>query len=121
MKTAIQQIEPFSSGTDAMCWLDRNCDRCVRAYKPKDWNNPPDFAASKKLVNLGLECKMKLAIDFGFISGEVPIDIAQLVGWNEEDGWPSGCAMFSDDEKERPKRRGKSKPKPPPENQTALF
>lgn len=98
MQKEIQSISPFSNGTEAMMWMDSNCDRCVKAHKVKWPEPPPDFAASKKLVNLGMECKMKLAIDLTFVDVDIPEDIAQLVGWTEEKGWPSDCMMYSDDD-----------------------
>lgn len=88
----------------------------MKSFKSKSENGPPDFAATKRLVNLGMECKMKFHIDLGFVTGEVPIETAKLVGWTEENGWPSDCMMYSDDRDDgwKPPPR---KPKEPPDNQ----
>lgn len=98
MKTEIQTVRPFSSGSEAMDWQWNNCDRCVRAFKPAEGKNMPDYSTTQKLVNLGRECTMKYAIDMGYMTGEVSVEIAALVGWTEEKGWPDSCMMFSDDD-----------------------
>jgi hypothetical protein len=90
------KVRPFSSGTEAMMWLDHNCDRCVKSFKPK--HSLPDFKTTQNLVNLGRECRLKYHIDMGFITGDIPEDIAKQVGWTLEKGFPESCMMYSDND-----------------------
>jgi hypothetical protein len=89
-------ITPFSNGTEGMMWYDSNCDRCVKAYCPKEGKDLPDFEATQKLVNLGRECKLKFALDLSHITGEITEDIAKQIGY--KDGMPQQCLFFSDNE-----------------------
>ena len=111
-------ISPFSSGTEAMCWVDENCDRCVKSFKPSN-GEMPDYNTTQKLVNLGRECKMKFAIDVGFVTGEIPLEIAQSIGYTEEKGFPSSCLHFSDNDDDGFKTSPR-KPKDEPPNQMCL-
>lgn len=113
-----QQIRPFSNGTEFMCWLDNNCDRCVKAFKPKN-GIIPDYKNTQRLVNLGLECKMKFAIDFSSITGEIPISIAKEIGYSEENGLSGNCMFFSDDNDDNWQPTPK-KPKDAPDCQMCL-
>jgi len=100
---------PFSNGTSAMMWMENNCDRCVKAYRPKVEGNWPSFDTMKQYCSIGKECKLKLHIDIGFISSEVPKEIIDQIGRNEN-GWISDqCMLFSDNEDDgyKPKKRPK--------------
>lgn len=120
METKTESISPFSNGTEAMCWLDQNCDNCVKAYVPK---NPelgmPDFDTTQRLVNLGRECRLKFAIDLGFITGEIPLEVASVIGYTEEKGFPEQCMMFSDNDDDGYKPNPR-KPKDEPPSQFCL-
>lgn len=74
---------PFSNGTSAMIWYDENCSKCTRAFFPKVDGQWPSEKTIRHYVEIGRECKMKHAIDIGFISGEVPVSIIDLIGRNE--------------------------------------
>lgn len=117
-KIEVQTVRPFSNGTEFMMWLDSNCDQCVKSYKPTN-GQMPDYKTTQRLVNLGMECKLKLAIDFSAITGEVSEDIARQVGWTPEKHWPEACMMFSDDENDGWKPAPK-KPKDAPDCQMCL-
>lgn len=108
---------PFSSGTQACGWMSRNCDCCVKAFKPNN-GEPPDFDATQKLVNLGRECKHKFKIDWGFISGEVPIETSLAIGGTEKD-FPKKCILWSDDSNDGYKPTPR-KPKDAPDNQLCM-
>lgn len=112
---------PFSNGTDFMHWYDQNCGTCVRAFVPANGKNLPDFDATQRLVNLGRECRMKFAVDLGIGggTGEVPDDIAALMGLNG-DGTVGQCMMHSDDDNDRWKP-GPRKPPPEDDRQLMLF
>lgn len=113
-----EQISPFSNGSEAMDWVCNNCGTCKRAHKPKDPNNPPNFSATVKLVNLGMECKMKLSVDFGFVTGTMAKEMAVLIGYTEENGFPDSCMFHSDDDRDG--WHPVYKPKQPPDNQMCL-
>lgn len=86
-------MNPFSTGTEAMNWMCNNCDTCKRAYLPKKGENKmPDYEETKKLIELGRECVMKLDLEMGFISGEIPISSAKLIGQTES-GLKESCMM----------------------------
>lgn len=108
-----EQMSPFSNGTEAMMWEDENCRQCNRAMRFK--GNPPNFQNTLKLVNMGCECKMKLAMDYGNITGTIAVWAAQLIGLKEGRlSWQ--CMMFSDDDNDRWKPTPRQ-PYSPPDNQ----
>lgn len=107
---------PFSNGTGAMIWYDNNCTRCKKAYFPKDGEYPSD-KTMKEYCRIGKECKLKFAIDFAFITGEIPMDIAKQIGLGELGGLKETCMFFSDNDDDGfvpPKR-------PKPENPDQLV
>jgi hypothetical protein len=97
MKQVKRTITPFSNGSEAMMWYEGNCDTCVKAFK----NNMHDYDTTQKLVNLGRECKLKFALDLGNLSGELPIDIAEQIGYTEHKGFPQTCLKWSDDDNDK--------------------
>src|ERR1700759_4132073 len=95
----MKQMEtPFSNGTSAMIWLDNNCDRCVKAYKPKKEGEWPSFKTMQVYCSIGKECKLKLAIDIGFITSEVPTEIIDQIGRDENGHIVEQCMLYSDNE-----------------------
>lgn len=63
---------PFSCGTEAMDWKDRNCDSCLKGYD--------DQARSWR-------CDIEEALDEGAIgNGTVPIDIYRRMGIDLRNG-----------------------------------
>ena len=112
-----QMVIPFSSGTEGMNWYANNCSECKRAYLPKDGNYPSD-KTMRNYVSCGKECKMKFAIDYGFITGEVDSEIIDLIGRNEH-GWiAQSCRFFSDDDNDRYK--APKRPRPDAPNQMVM-
>ncbi len=111
-------MTPFSNGTEAMIWYGNNCEVCTKAYFPKDGEYPSD-KTMKRYCKIGKECKLKYAIDWSFVSGEIPDDVAAQIGTNKF-GLKETCMMFSDDEDNRYKP-----PHKPidniPDNQLMLF
>lgn len=53
-----QRIKPFSNGTEAMWWMENNCDRCIRA-----------------------DCYAKRCINYSFKTGEIPVRQANWIGY----------------------------------------
>jgi hypothetical protein len=94
---------PFSSGTEAMCWVGENCDRCVKSYlhRHPDEANNFDYSEAEKAVLAGTECIGKYAIDSGFITSVIPIDVSLWMG-GTENRLPETCIHFSDDERYSP-------------------
>jgi len=111
---------PFSNGTDAMCWYAENCEKCVKAYFPKDGIYPSD-KTMKNYCSIGKECKLKYYIDWGFVSGEIPDKIAEQIGKDKDYGLKQTCLMFSDDEDDGYKPPKRPKKDPTPDNQILLF
>lgn len=112
-------MKPFSNGSEFMYWYDNNCSRCTRAMHMAEM---PDFDVTQKMVNLGRECRLKFALDLavGGGTGEIPDDVAAVIGTGEH-GLKESCMMFSDNEDDR--WRPPNNRKPPPEDpmQGMLF
>ena len=112
---------PFSNGTEAMNWYENNCENCVKAYFPKEDRDYPNDKTMKKYIKSGKECKLKYAIDFGFVSGDIPDEVAILIGKRGEMGLKDSCMLFSDNDDD-----GYKPPEPPeppdntPENQLVM-
>jgi hypothetical protein len=110
-----ETIVPFSSGTEAADWYSENCERCTKAFFPKEDGNWPSDSTMKKYCSTGKECKLKYYLDLGFITGEIPADIAVQIGYKNET-MPDSCMMYSDNEDDRyqpPKQPRKPKPTGP--------
>lgn len=54
----MKKITPFSNATEAMWWIECNCDQCKRS-----------------------NCSAKRAIEMGFISGEITERMAHFIGY----------------------------------------
>lgn len=65
------QIVPFSNGSEFMMWQADNCDKCIHyeceSQKPED-----------------AKCKLAFYLDFGTISGEMPLVIAEAIGYKDK-------------------------------------
>lgn len=104
---------PFSNGTEAMNWIDENCDRCVKAYRPKADGEYPSFNTMKQYCSIGKECKFKFAIDIGFITGEVPSEIVDQIGRREHGFISHNCLHYSDNDDDGYKPKPRPKPDGP--------
>lgn len=60
-------VRPFSNGSEAMEWHDRNCEKCL-LYD--------DEAESEETA----KCKLAFHLDYGFVSSEIPIWVAKEIG-----------------------------------------
>ena len=114
-----EMCTPFSNGTEAMDWMDQNCDRCVKAYKPLKEGEWPSFKTMQTYCSIGKECKLKLHIDIGFITSEVPVDICKQIGMDEV-GRLKNCMHFSDNEDDGFKPNPRPKPDNTPDNQMVM-
>lgn len=112
-------LSPFSNGTEAMTWCGNNCDRCTKAYHPKDDNWPSDKTI-RQYISIGKECKFKYHIDLGFITGEIPLDIAKQMGYTEDKVWFPDCIHFSDNEDDGYKPKKRPAPDNTPDNQMVM-
>lgn len=119
MKQKEPQMTPFSNGSEAMTWYHHNCDQCVKAYHPTNgmW---PKYSTLKQYVSCGKECKFKFHIDDGFITGEIPLSIAEQIGYTEEKGFPRNCLHFSDKDDDRYKHPKRPRPDDTPPNQMVM-
>lgn len=115
-----ETFRPFSNGSEAMVWYVDNCERCSKAYFPKDGEYPSD-KTMKQYCSSGRECKLKYAIDFGFVTGEIPLDIAKQIGIDEQNGGlKESCMMFSDNDDDGFKPPKRPKPDRTPDNQLVM-
>lgn len=62
-------VTPFSNSCEFECWKDLNCDLCVN-YE----NESKSEEAAK--------CKLAFHLDFGTISGSIPLWVAKEIGCN---------------------------------------
>ena len=110
---------PFSNGTEAMMWVSNNCDRCTKAFIPKNGEYPSD-ETMKQYISIGKECKLKYHIDYGFITGKIPLIIAKQIGLDEVYGLKESCMFYSDNEDDGFKYPKKPKPDTTPDNQMVM-
>lgn len=112
-----EEVVPFSNGTEAMRYYEHNCDRCVKAWFPRDYDNWPKEETMRRYVKEGRYCKFQWHIDYGFITGVIPESTAVSIGIKPDHSFD--CRFFSDDNDDRwhPHKR----PKYPPANQLDLF
>ena len=83
-------VSPFSNGTDAMVWHGNNCDHCL------------NYEAESTEVEQA-KCEMAFYIDIGFLSSEIPLRIAKLIGCKYDPLYHSAtlfkkCLSFKDTE-----------------------
>ena len=80
-----RKITPFRNGTEAMMWLERNCEVCRTKSRCSEHHN----------------------IETGFITGEISLNAAHSIGY-EDDELYTTCRMK--DNRELPKRKKKTDP-----------
>lgn len=112
-------IKPFSNGSEAMIWYSENCELCTKAFFPKNGEYPSD-QTMKNYCSIGKECKLKYSIDLGFITGEIPLYVANQIGWNGS-FLNENCMMFSDNSDDGFNYPKKNKPDNTPDNQLLMF
>ena len=118
MELKDEMAPAFSSGTGGMNWYLNNCDRCTKAYLPKDGEYPSD-KTMKQYCRTGKECKLKYHVDLGFILGEIPLCVADQIGHNN--GFlKESCMMFSDNDDDGWTPPKRPKPDRTPDNQMVL-
>lgn len=108
-------ISPFSNGSEAMDWVDNNCNRCVKAYRPKVEGDFPSFKTMQQYCSIGKECKLKFHIDMGFITGEIPVHIGEQIGFSDEhkNSLKQTCLLYSDNDDDGYKPKPRPKPDGP--------
>ncbi len=110
---------PFSNGTQAMNWYCNNCDKCTKSWHP-DQNKPyPKESTIANYVSQGKYCKLQYWIDLGFILGEIPLEIAEQIGFTSK-SYSGSCMMFSDNEDDGYKPPKRPRPDNTPDNQLVL-
>lgn len=119
METKEKTITPFSNGTEAMMWLDSNCDRCTKAYHPDDKKGWASEATLLKYVKMGKYCKLQYDIDVGFITSEIPMETAIQIG-TDGHSLNQQCMFFSDNEDDGFKHPKTPKPDNSPNNQLVM-
>ena len=60
-------VVPFSNGTEAGVWHERNCEQCARYEMESESEEEA-------------KCKMAFHIDLGFMAGEIPMWVAKRIG-----------------------------------------
>jgi hypothetical protein len=60
-------VTPFSNGTEAECWHERNCDKCIK-YE------------NKSQCEEDAKCKPAYFLDLGFTLGTIPLWVAKEIG-----------------------------------------
>lgn len=107
-----EMITPFSNGSEAMDWVGNNCDRCIRAYKPTKEGEWPSDKTMRQYCSTGKECKLKYHIDIGFITGEIPLQIGEQIGFRDEhkNCLKQTCLLYSDNEDDGFKPKPRPKP-----------
>ena len=89
----MKTIVPFSNGTEAMMWLDNNCDSCVKSKFYNSGSEPTDY-----------RCRLYYWISLGMVSGEIPLRVAEKIGY--ANGNLLHCRHFTTE-----KKRYERKPK----------
>lgn len=114
-------MAPFSNGTEAMMWADRNCDCCAKAYHPAVDGDWPKDSTMRQYCRDGRECPMKYAIDVAHVTGEIPLGMAQRVGYDPAIGprMPSKCKEWKD-RGDGGNPSGPKQPRPVPANQLSM-
>lgn len=114
-----KMIVPFSNGTEAMMWLDHNCDRCVKAFHPDMKKGWPSEKTLKEYVRIGKYCKLQYDLDIAHITSEIPIETAIQIGM-EECGLKEQCMFYSDNENDGFNYPKQPKPDNTPNNQLVM-
>ena len=116
-------ITPFSNGTEAMMWMEHNCECCAKAYHPpldKDgWPLWPSDNSMRQYCRDGRECPMNYALEMGQLSGTIPLKKAEAVGYDPETGFPWKCKEWKD-RGDGGNPSGPKQPRPVPVNQLSM-
>lgn len=107
-----EPFTPFSNGTEAMIWESENCERCSKAWFPKDGNWPKE-STIREYVRIGKYCKFQYWMHIGWIEGSIPKSIAEQMVSNIDALHFQDCIHFSDNEDD-----GYKPPKPPRPDRT---
>jgi hypothetical protein len=113
-------ITPFSNGTEAMMWMDENCDHCTKAFHVDEEKGWPKESTLKEYVRCGKYCKFQYWIDISFIEAAIPKEIAEGMGYTEEKRFPRNCLHYSDNEDDGYKPPKRPKPDNTPDNQLLM-
>ena len=95
--TIEEPFTPFSNGTEAMIWESGNCERCSKAWYPKDGNWPKE-STIRNYVQCGKYCKLQYWLHIGYIEGAIPMNVAKQIGIDEKSGGLKDCMFFSDND-----------------------
>ena len=117
--TVEDPFTPFSNGTEGMFWESRNCERCSKAWYPKDGNWPKE-STIREYVRNGKYCKLQYWLHIGWIEGCIPTEIAQQIGVDESKGGLKDCMLYSDNEDDGYKPPKRPKPDNTPDNQLTM-
>ena len=72
-------VIPFSNGSEAESWVSQNCDSCTRCIK-FDEGDAGYYAFGDEAWKKHGQCRMSAHLDVGFMTGEIPFFIADLIG-----------------------------------------
>lgn len=84
-----KKITPFSNGSESMIWTFSNCEKCKKCF-----NFDEDGFPTLADIRNGRECVLKYALDYGVFAGEIPLSIAEMIGY-KENIFPERCKQFS--------------------------
>lgn len=85
-----------------------NHHECVRSWCSRHPEvQPPPFSETEKLAEKGQECWGAFAIGVGFVSGLIPLEVAEWIGADIDHernyaSMPDQCRHFSDDDRDSP-------------------
>lgn len=109
-------VTPFSNGSEAIDWMENNCNSCQRSWCCRHQQaEPPSWDVTEKLAKEGKECYGAFALGFGFVSGSIPPEVATWIGATIRGNFchmPDQCLHFTS---------SVEPPTPPDPNQLSLF
>ena len=82
-------VRTFSNGIEAMFWHGKNCDKCLK-YD------------SESKTEEEAKCKLSFHLDFGFVSGEIPLWVCKEIGCTYDPLYQHGkfsrrCRQYEDE------------------------
>jgi hypothetical protein len=77
----MKRLIPFTNGTEAMIWLERNCEKCIT------------------------KCHFKRNIEDGFVTGDITIKTAEFIGYDKMNGKYVYLAKCQHKNEYKPKRK----------------
>lgn len=72
MKLKALTVIPFSNATEAEWWKQKNCYHCAK------YSDTVEIRTKAK-------CRLAYDLDFGFISGNIPLKTAIMIGWQDNE------------------------------------